>query len=285
MPEPLDTIQRVTNGKPLAVADLQAALGVLDAHSYEDRADVLEARRRVLDDLQRLGVDPAPTGEYAAIRRLRSGAVVPAAELLDMEQLFVGHLAAHGGAEDVKDALQEVRRVIDRTGARAAVGALPPGVDRATSSGTVSSGRGRRSSGGSSGRTVGGGALGGLVAALVVIGAVGYGCSRTGSGPNAGDGAGRSSAGAPRSAEATGASVAAWDACIQAVAGRLEAPSGAAFESIVDGRFSTIGGTVQVSGSVLTQNGAGAEIRAHWVCTTDVSTGGQASNVRVLSIG
>jgi hypothetical protein len=62
-------------------------------------------------------------GETAAMRRLRSGVPLSAAELLKTERLLADHLHRHGNSRPVRVALEDVRARIDLTDARTSVAA------------------------------------------------------------------------------------------------------------------------------------------------------------------
>jgi hypothetical protein len=216
------------------------------------------------------------------LRRVLGGPPMDADQL--QAALVVLDLHRFAGRADVDRATAEVLDALDRLGVEPAPPADAGPVGGATATASVAAGSStgvvaspvpRRPAllGTSQRRAVGGG-----VVALLIAGAVAYGIGR--GGPDAPpDGAAALTADL-----ASQPNVPAWDACIQAVAQRLEAPSGAAFGSMAEAVFAATGADVRVSGAVTALDTSGARARSRWVCAADVSPGGQASDVRVLSI-
>lgn len=296
MAEPLDTIRRVNSDEPMSACELQAALQVLDPHLKTGKADVLGAHRRVLRELERLGVSPQPTSgqlrtqaaataasanEAAAVEAvaadLRSGREIPPAELLEMEDFLEVQVGRHGNDMTAREALRDVRRVITRSGARDKVKSTtaPAAAGRSVVSKPTTPNR--TPSGQAAVKSSGNSALG-VIVLLVIVGFVVYGCTHMGSGSGSGSGTG----GGSGNLDATTRELMAYDPCKAAVSAQLKAPSTADFQSRFSVDYSLTKDLVTVSGYVDAQNSFGAKLRNDWLCTATVSTNGDISDVQAV---
>jgi hypothetical protein len=94
VPEPIDTIRRVSSDGTMSVDELQAALTVLNEHRYSGKVDVLQARRRVLQQMKERGVEAAPTAaaQPTRVRISDSGAATSPGSATIQDRIFTGDL-------------------------------------------------------------------------------------------------------------------------------------------------------------------------------------------------
>ena len=73
----------------------------------------------------------------------------------------------------------------------------------------------------------------------------------------------------------------AYDACTDAVSQQLKAPGSADFQSKLDVDYRTSGGNnITIIGYVDAENSFGAKLRTDWMCSADVDSQGQATNLQ-----